>query len=1072
MAQHTLHAQIIISGKEDGSLAKIGNQLLSMAQQVQGISEAALNFEKESVETYRSYEDGILETRSVLQSTYKSTASLNKDMEALEKHAQQWAETTIFGTSDVANAMANAAHAGWDYEKIIQGIPSAMLIAQAGNLELADGVDYLTKMMAATGTQFDQSTGFVNEWAKAADLAATDINEIGQAFIKLGTASRLADRNEELFAFFSVLANAGTTGSAAGTALRNVMARIVAPTNVAEEAMAALGISEEEAAEALSDLDEASRQAYQRLEEMGFSAFDAQGNLRPFMDILTDMNILLGDMDDRTKYDFLKTLFGTKTFQYAMSLLESANDGSLLSIYDAIVGVRDSDYAMQKADTLMSGLTGSIAITESKWEEFQRKIGEILATPLEGMMDGINTLIDGLNGLDPAILDGLTGAITTVALSAPALTTVGTALKVIGTLGISSAFEWMALGAAVIGATAAINGFVDENFESKFGDMDLDTDPLNNYLDGITNKFTALNTEASAYNELMSAAVQQYAEASTTLSGTLLTDVITGSKLTESDVDALQGLGASMHDALVAGIQNGTAGSMSWFTALFGYGGKNPNDSEAYNDIILALGLQYEQGMAEAEALGNSLGKTISDAVKDGIISGDEYDTIKQLMDRYNDAMQTYTNAQRAGEMSQMLHSAQNVSWDSYAEWATGARSQYESKLAEMDSEYWYAYGMMESLYSDWIAKGETNPATGETYTQADWQKVAEGMQADYESARGDFNSGYTKAIMEATAETLSSGGMLEAFNFLQGFNGELTNSDIQALQANNGELLNSMIAFNEGFARFTSIIGPFMSSAGIDINQWKDWIPMLVEAGRTNGVGNTDIDDQYEAERRFMLGEGMASVADLDLTAASERFGAWMNNPFGSDRSGATGTGFSFDDSMGVISVTDNGSAEQLSSEIHSIFGEDVEQNVSVTDSGSASSLRSSIEGQFSSTITQYVNVQRTGVTGQFFANGGRATEASIFGEAGAEWAIPEAHTERTADLLNAAAAASGFTWAELMTRGSGSNSNSGGTLIYSPTINTGSGGDVETVLKDDKKRLEKWWRERNQRESASSYV
>ena len=51
-------------------------------------------------------------------------------------------------------------------------------------------------------------------------------------------------------------------------------------------------------------------------------------------------------------------------------------------------------------------------------------------------------------------------------------------------------------------------------------------------------------------------------------------------------------------------------------------------------------------------------------------------------------------------------------------------------------------------------------------------------------------------------------------------------------------------------------------------------------------------------------------------------------------------------------------------------------------------------------------------------FAEGGRATTASIFGEAGAEWAIPEAHTNRTADLLNAARAASGFTWGDLISR------------------------------------------------------
>jgi len=48
-------------------------------------------------------------------------------------------------------------------------------------------------------------------------------------------------------------------------------------------------------------------------------------------------------------------------------------------------------------------------------------------------------------------------------------------------------------------------------------------------------------------------------------------------------------------------------------------------------------------------------------------------------------------------------------------------------------------------------------------------------------------------------------------------------------------------------------------------------------------------------------------------------------------------------------------------------------------------------------------------------YAEGGRADGPSVFGEAGAEWAIPEQHSARTAELLRAAANASGFTWAEL---------------------------------------------------------
>ena len=110
-------------------------------------------------------------------------------------------------------------------------------------------------------------------------------------------------------------------------------------------------------------------------------------------------------------------------------------------------------------------------------------------------------------------------------------------------------------------------------------------------------------------------------------------------------------------------------------------------------------------------------------------------------------------------------------------------------------------------------------------------------------------------------------------------------------------------------------------------------------------------------------------------------------------------------------------------------------------------------------------------------FAAGGRATSASIFGEAGPEWAIPEEHSERTADLLNAAREASGFTWTDLLTRYGGLNANPNAgtiptTIIYSPTINAQDATGVEKVLSDDKERLEKWFAEKKMRDEVEVYA
>ena len=109
-------------------------------------------------------------------------------------------------------------------------------------------------------------------------------------------------------------------------------------------------------------------------------------------------------------------------------------------------------------------------------------------------------------------------------------------------------------------------------------------------------------------------------------------------------------------------------------------------------------------------------------------------------------------------------------------------------------------------------------------------------------------------------------------------------------------------------------------------------------------------------------------------------------------------------------------------------------------------------------------VHYKKDGGDEDEYALGGRATTASIFGEAGPEWAIPEAHTERTAQLLDAARRASGFTWGDIIGRFGGLNanpSNSPVVLNYSPVIHAGDARGVAGALAADKEKLVKMIRQ-----------
>ena len=165
------------------------------------------------------------------------------------------------------------------------------------------------------------------------------------------------------------------------------------------------------------------------------------------------------------------------------------------------------------------------------------------------------------------------------------------------------------------------------------------------------------------------------------------------------------------------------------------------------------------------------------------------------------------------------------------------------------------------------------------------------------------------------------------------------------------------------------------------------------------------------------------------------------------------------------------DGDASMLNAAIYAEDGQVLTEIVN----GDVGALAAAISSQDGRTVTVRVNYVSTGsVPKGRFATGGRATEASIFGEAGPEWAIPEEHTERTAELLNEAREASGFTWPDLLSRFGGLNANVRNqptTLVYSPVINAQDVTGVAEALAEDKKRLERWFEEKQLRDQVEVF-
>lgn len=1053
MAQREVKASIVLGGRVDGSVNVIGAKLdelagkadllgekwLRQGAQIDQVGRQIINLGKESVSVYRNYEDGILETRSVLQGVYGNN-ELNKVMESLEKHAQRWAASTIFHTDDVADAMATAAHAGWDYEKILAGLPSAMLAAQAGGMELTQTVDYLAKMLAATNTPFSESGRLIDEWARAADLVATDIPELGNAFIRLGASAQFADSNEELLTMLAILANVGTVGETAGTGVRNMMLRMVAPTKSAAAAMDTLGMSEEELEEAFSGVDEASAEAYETLEEYGFSAYDAQGNLKSFIQIFTDLNDALEKLpSEQERNDILATLFPSRTISYAKAMLEAVKSGSIYDIYNTIAN-ESSGYAQRKQDILMSGLTGALETLGSKAEEVKRKIGDELAPQVTGVSSALGNLLDSIAEMDDVKFTGLVTGLETIAGLGAGLLVAGTAMKLIG-LFLAGGY-WVVGAAAIIGIAKALKELDEQQFRDKFGDMDLDTDTLSEYVKDLNAAFQTGYTEINSYRDALEGAVTSYTTASQTLSGDLLTKAITGAALTDAEKEQIKGLGRTMGDEVLSGIQASFDETAAYLEMLYGGTGEAKNNPE-YQAAILLTDSIHSMMMTEARQLGEDFNKTLSAAMDDSIVTGDEYAVIMEKLQAYNEALAYAQQADSAGEMAVQLHKAQSVSWDSFADFASQTEDSFNSAMATEEEAYIRQRAKQEAYYRYAIEHGYTNKLTGKAYTVEDWEKFAASYDAQYQARRIALTDQNAQVMATAFDALIASSDYGDAWNLIKNvyaayggldtaFDEYGNYSDIDWSRFTDATdiaaLGDQVYGLYEDLGRFEKILKPYKDSAFGS--------QMLTMLGMTEGVSNV----LYASDRG--AGAYSGSIAE-DMTA---QFGQ-------------------------KIEVTDDGTAAETRAEIEQVFSEPIEQEVQIVYKGGSTYVQKSAPG--------VIHTPGKGLFSNMlslFAEGGRSEEPAIFGEDGPEWAIPEEHSSRTAQLLDAARRGSGFTWKEILERNGGLNANphSGGsrTLVYSPTIYARDADGVEARLLEDKSRLEKWWHERALREEVEVYA
>lgn len=195
-----------------------------------------------------------IEANSKFEASLKNLSAITgaegKDLEFYSKKARELGLTTKGGAVAVVEAYKLIGSAKPELlqnkEALNEVTQQAILLSKAAGLELPDAATRLTDALNQFGAPASEAAKYVDILAAGAKAGAAEVPEVTDALLKFGVAAKSSNISiQESVGSIELLAEKGLKGADAGTALRNVFAKLSAAKILPPEAkkeLAAAGV--------------------------------------------------------------------------------------------------------------------------------------------------------------------------------------------------------------------------------------------------------------------------------------------------------------------------------------------------------------------------------------------------------------------------------------------------------------------------------------------------------------------------------------------------------------------------------------------------------------------------------------------------------------------------------------------------------------------------------------------------------------------------------------------------------------------------------------------------------------
>jgi len=837
-------------------------------------------FVADAVEVYSEFEQSMANTAAVASAT-------EYEYEQLERAAREMGKATTKTAAEASDALGYMMLAGWDVNEAISGLEPVLRLSEATQMDLATCSDLVTDSMSALGLSVEELTGYLDICTAANNSANTTAEALMEAFIGCGGTARTAgaDLNDTATAL-GILANNGTKGAEAGTALNSMLVRMTSK-NVAINAM----------------------------KDLGVAAFNDAGEFRGLQTVLVDVQQALSNLTAEEQASYMAKIAGTNYYTEMSYLLaavaNNAEDsasylqaaglegeeleaalaaaaGGSMSAWDELsASLENSDGAlMNMANTVTDTLQGAFSRLNSAADDAKISLADAFSDDLKGMINGLAEFIPTLtqkfidfstkagpkiskafkttqkgaedvwkvfsgigrgviNNFDTieTIIAGIGGAIITYKVisglvgTANAIKGFSVALKAMTItnpwlLGITAAIT------AIAGITAAVKTAEKQaaksNLAEHFGDIALSMEEISEAADYFirTEGLTKVEESLAAFGELDGIADS-------------MQDSINAINKMNWKVSIGMELSADEQDSYKAEIENYIAQAQAYveqeryaldigFSAMDGL---DPEESGAIDKIRQF----YENKQGELADLGVQLSDAVTKAFEDDFLDIEEANAIARLQ----------------AQMAEIE--------------STLATSDFDAKLKVMELQYSGAEldaDSFQALQEELAAQTEAAAASFE-----------ESLQKNLASAKATFDGGgmnldeYNTAVNAFYEEYLSAVSELEAksLDFQINTIMQQYGDDVSAFQANMNEVMSEYTdASSWAMNPTTAMAGMVQALYDNDISKdTKQAISMLLESMQPSVEQVEQLKQQYEDLGKEIPQFLQETLASTDLLGA-----------------------------------------------------------------------------------------------------------------------------------------------------------------------------------------------------------